>query len=67
MRRRLKISNWKLHTGGFSMFDDFLLEFRNWWKFNSIEETGVDEFQRIESKHTRIRHDEDMREVIRVH
>lgn len=49
------------------MVDDFLLEFRNWWKAKSSEEVGVDEFERIESKHTRIRHDEDMREIIRVH
>lgn len=49
------------------MFDDFLLEFRNWWKVNEIEEVGLQEFERVESKHTRIRHDEDMREIIRVH
>jgi hypothetical protein len=56
-----------IKNGGSKMVDDFLLEFRNWWKGNSTEEAGLDEFERIESKHTRIRHDEDMREIIRVH
>jgi hypothetical protein len=34
---------------------------------NTTDELDVDEFRRIESKHTRIRHDEDLREIIRVH
>lgn len=49
------------------MFDDLLLELRNWWKTNSTEEFSQQEFERVESKHTRIRHDEDIREIIRVH
>lgn len=49
------------------MFNDIFFELRNWWESNSANEFNIDEFERVESKHTRIRHDEDLREIIRVH
>nr|WP_263326357.1 hypothetical protein [Neobacillus sp. Marseille-Q6967] len=49
------------------MFNDIFFEVKNWWVRNTDNELGLEQFERIESQHTRIRHDEDIREVIRVH
>ncbi|MCM3667219.1 hypothetical protein M3204_22740 [Mesobacillus subterraneus] len=48
------------------MFTDFILDFKNWW-IGELPKVGNEEFERIESKHTRVHHDEDIYEVIRVH
>lgn len=50
-----------------SMFEDFFGDFKNLWTGRPTDEIDLEEFYRLESKHTRIRHDEDLREVIRVH
>ncbi|WP_462409847.1 hypothetical protein [Neobacillus sp. Marseille-QA0830] len=47
------------------MLIDFLFELRNWLLAEPIDETL--EFERLESKHTRVHHDEDIYERIRVH
>lgn len=47
------------------MLTEILFEIKNWWFGETIDE--LDEFERIESKHTRVHHDEDIYEVIRVH
>ncbi|MDQ0200174.1 hypothetical protein [Neobacillus ginsengisoli] len=49
------------------MFDEFFVDLKNWWTDSTIDEINVDEFERVESKHTRVWHDEDIRELIRVH
>ncbi|MDR7001098.1 hypothetical protein [Neobacillus niacini] len=49
------------------MFEDFFGNFRNLWAEKPADEIDIEEFYRLESKHTRIRHDEDLREIIRVH
>ena len=48
-----------------TMLTEILFEIKNWWFGETIDE--LDEFERIESKHTRVHHDEDIYEVIRVH
>ena len=48
------------------MFDDMFFYLRNWWISNPNEEMGHDEFDKVESKHTRVRHDKDIREIIKV-
>ena len=53
--------------GGIKMFNDFLFEFKNWWFGEAYPGIEMTEFERVESKHTRIHHDEDIFEEIRVH
>jgi hypothetical protein len=48
------------------MLTDLIYEFKSWW-FGDLPKVGNEEFERIESKHTRVHHDEDIYEVIRVH
>jgi len=48
-----------------TMLTEILFEIKNWWFGETIDE--LDEFERIESKHTRVHHDEDIYEIIRVH
>ncbi|MEO2074051.1 MAG: hypothetical protein ABGX20_01345 [Bacillus sp. (in: firmicutes)] len=47
------------------MLNEILFELKNWWFGAEVNE--FDEFERIESKHTRVHHDEDIYEIIRVH
>jgi hypothetical protein len=47
------------------MLTDFLFELKNWWFGDSFDE--IEEFERLESKHTRVHHDQYMNEIIRVH
>jgi hypothetical protein len=54
-------------TGGIKMLTEFFLEFKNWWFGESMYNVEIEEFERIESKHTRVHHDEDIFEMIRVH
>lgn len=49
------------------MLSDLIYEFKNWWMGASYHGIEMDEFERIESKHTRVHHDEDVYEEIRVH
>jgi hypothetical protein len=48
------------------MLADLIYEFKNWW-IGDLPKVGNEEFERIESKHTRVHHDEDIYETIRVH
>lgn len=45
---------------------NFFDGFRTWLFGKNNEEIDVNEFERIESKHNRIRHDQDIDEHIRV-
>ena len=47
------------------MLTDFLFELKNWWFGETFDE--IEEFERLESKHTRVHHDENIYEIIRVH
>lgn len=47
------------------MLTEILFEIKNWWFGKPVDES--EEFERIESKHTRVHHDEDIYEMIRVH
>lgn len=49
------------------MLTELFLEFKNWWLGESIFSNEIEEFERIESKHTRVHHDEDINEIIKVH
>lgn len=49
------------------MFTDLVFEFKNWWYGENLADMEMNEFERIESKHTRVHHDEDIYEIIRVH
>lgn len=49
------------------MLTDFVHEFKNWLFGASLPSVEMEEFERIESKHTRVHHDEDIFEIIRVH
>lgn len=49
------------------MLTDIIYEFKNWLLGDSVPKVGNEEFERIESKHTRVHHDEDIFEIIRVH
>ncbi|MEH7014835.1 hypothetical protein V7087_29210 [Neobacillus niacini] len=49
------------------MFTELFLELKNWWFGESMYNEEMEEFERIESKHTRVHHDEDIYEMIRVH
>ncbi|MBV7505263.1 hypothetical protein KW850_08340 [Bacillus sp. sid0103] len=47
------------------MLTDFLFELKNWLFSGAFDE--IEEFERLESKHTRVHHDENISEIIRVH
>ncbi|MEW9054069.1 MAG: hypothetical protein AB2392_23170 [Neobacillus sp.] len=49
------------------IFNDLFYSFKNWWVENEMSEQEFNQFERVESQHTRVRHDEDIREIIRVH
>ena len=49
------------------MLTDIFLEFKNWWLGKTVSCDEMDEFERIESQHTRVHHDEDIYEIIRIH
>lgn len=51
----------------FKVINDFFLELKNWWTTRTAEDMNDNEFERLESKHTRVRHDKDLQERIRVH
>ncbi|MHC0038241.1 hypothetical protein [Pseudoneobacillus sp. C159] len=46
------------------MFNFIYYEFRNWWLGETVD--MMDEFQRMESQHTRVHYDDDIYEVIRI-
>jgi hypothetical protein len=46
------------------VFNFIYYEFRSWWLGETVD--MMDEFQRMESQHTRVHHDDDIYEVIRV-
>ena len=47
------------------MLTEFLFELKNWWF--GVPNDEVNEFERLESKHTRVHHDQDIYEIIRIH
>jgi hypothetical protein len=47
------------------MLTEILFEIKNWWFGAQVDES--EEFERIESKHTRVHHDDDIYEIIRIH
>lgn len=47
------------------MLTEMMVEIKKWWFGVTMDESQ--EFERIESKHTRVHHDEDIYEIIRVH
>ncbi|WP_176545177.1 hypothetical protein [Bacillus sp. AFS041924] len=47
------------------MLTNLLTEIKYWWFGELMEE--IDEIERIESKHTRVRFDNDIYELIRIH
>ncbi|WP_167555454.1 hypothetical protein [Gottfriedia acidiceleris] len=47
------------------MLTNLLTEIKFWW-FGELREE-IEEIERIESKHTRIRYDSDIYELIRIH
>ncbi|WP_175596714.1 hypothetical protein [Bacillus sp. MRMR6] len=49
------------------MLTDLFIEIKNWLLNDSISTDALKEFERIESKHTRVHHDEDIYEIIRIH
>jgi hypothetical protein len=49
------------------MFTEIILDFKNWWFSGAAINEEIEEYERIESKHTRVIHDEDINEIIRVH
>lgn len=50
---------------GTLVFNFIFYDLKNWWLGDPIDR--VEEFELMESKHTRVHHDEDIYEVIRVH
>ena len=50
---------------GLLVFNYIYYELRNWWFEETIDQTV--EFERLESKHTRVHYNEDIYESIRVH
>ncbi|MBT2682288.1 hypothetical protein [Bacillus sp. ISL-37] len=48
------------------MLADLIYELKSWW-IGDLPRVGNEEFERVESKHTRVHHDEDIYEIIRVH
>lgn len=53
--------------GGIMMLTDLFIEIKNWLLNDSNSTDVLEEFERIESKHTRVHHDEDIFEIIRIH
>jgi len=51
--------------GKMIMINDFWFELKNWFFGEPIDE--VEEFERLESQHTRVHHDQNIHEIIRVH
>ena len=49
------------------MFNNLVFEVKTWWNGDPYPNDEINEFERIESKHTRVHHDEDIYEMIRVH
>lgn len=47
------------------MFDIIYFELRNWWLDKCSDQ--LEEFEQLESKHTRVHHDDDLYENIRIH
>jgi hypothetical protein len=47
------------------VFDTIFFQIKNWWLEDKMD--SMEEFELLESKHTRVHHDEDIKEVIRVH
>lgn len=47
------------------VFNFIYFELKNWWFGEAID--PMEEFELIESKHTRVHHDVDIYETIRVH
>jgi hypothetical protein len=47
------------------MFDTIFFKIKNWWLSDKMGSVG--EFELLESKHTRVHHDVDVNETIRVH
>jgi len=47
------------------MINDFWFELKNWFFGEPIDK--VEEFERLESQHTRVHHDQNIHEIIRVH
>lgn len=47
------------------MITDFLFELKNWLFGEPMDE--IEEFERLESKHTRVHHDQCLNEIIRIH
>jgi hypothetical protein len=47
------------------VFDTIFFQIKNWWLGEKMD--SVEEFELLESKHTRVHHDEDIYEIIRVH
>ncbi|WP_163099817.1 hypothetical protein [Peribacillus alkalitolerans] len=48
------------------MLSDIFYEFKNWWIGESRTTVENEEFERLESKHTRVHFDVDIYEIIRV-
>jgi hypothetical protein len=61
------VRNSNYPTGGIEMLTELILEIKNWWFGESLYSSEIEEFVRNESKHTRVHHDEDIYEIIRVH
>jgi hypothetical protein len=47
------------------VFNYVYYELKNWWLGETVDR--MEEFWLTESKHTRVHHDEDIYEIIRVH
>jgi hypothetical protein len=47
------------------MLTNFLFELKHWLLGETFDE--MEEFERLESKHTRVHHDQNIHEIIRVH
>lgn len=47
------------------MFTYIFFDLKNWWFGETVDR--YEEFELVESKHTRVHYDEDIYEVIRVH
>jgi hypothetical protein len=47
------------------VIDTIFFQIKNWWLEDKMD--SIEEFELLESKHTRVHHDEDINEVIRVH
>jgi hypothetical protein len=54
------------HTGGFMMLTNIFFGFKKLWIGESKAIIEKEEFERLESKHTRVQFDVDIYEMIRV-